>query len=92
MYQSSQSHGSTPLAMSLIADTVLNPEFLPEEIDALREAARYELREVTSKPEMILPEILHEVAYDGKGLGNTLLCPEHRIDAIDKPLMEKFME
>ncbi len=92
MYQSSHFHKGTQLAMSLIADTVLNPAFLPEELDAQREAARYELREVSAKPEMILPEILHEVAYDNKGLGNSLLCPEHRIDVISKSMMEKYMK
>ncbi|RPD82277.1 hypothetical protein L226DRAFT_607430 [Lentinus tigrinus ALCF2SS1-7] len=91
MYQSSHFHKGTELAMSLIADTVLNPAFLPEELDAQREAARYELREVCAKPEMILPEILHEVAYDSKGLGNSLLCPEDRIDVISKRMMEKYM-
>ncbi|PIL31381.1 transporter [Ganoderma sinense ZZ0214-1] len=92
MYQSSHFHQGTPLAMSLIADTVLNPAFLPEEIAAQREAARYELREVSSKPEMILPEVLHHVAYGGQSLGNPLLCPEDRIDQIDAPMMRKVME
>ncbi|TFY61553.1 hypothetical protein EVJ58_g4450 [Rhodofomes roseus] len=91
MYQSSHFHQATPLALSLIADTALQPAFLPEEIDAQREAARYEIREVTAKPEMILPEILHEVAYDQNTLGNPLLCPEHRIDLIDQPTMKGFM-
>ncbi|KAI0720073.1 Metalloenzyme, LuxS/M16 peptidase-like protein [Cerioporus squamosus] len=92
MYQSSHFHKGTQLAMSLIADTVLNPAFLPEELDAQREAARYELREVSAKPEMILPEVLHEVAYDNKGLGNSLLCPEDRIDVISKDMLEKYMK
>ena len=92
MYQSSHFNKGTELALSLIADTVCNPSFLPEELDAQREAARYEWREVSAKPEMILPEILHEVAYDGKGLGNPLLCPEDRIDVIDKPMLEGFMK
>ncbi|OBZ79274.1 Mitochondrial-processing peptidase subunit alpha [Grifola frondosa] len=92
MYQSSHFHQATPLAMSLIADTTLNPSFLPEEIDAQREAARYELREVTSKPEMILPEVLHSVAYDGKTLGNPMLCPEERIDLVDERTMRQFMQ
>ncbi|KAI0778798.1 LuxS/MPP-like metallohydrolase [Trametes elegans] len=92
MYQSSHFHQGTPLAMSLIADTVLEPAFLPEELEAQREAARYEIREVTSKPEMILPEILHHVAYDGKTLGNPLLCPEERIDLIDGQALRDFME
>ncbi|KAI0368833.1 LuxS/MPP-like metallohydrolase [Pilatotrama ljubarskyi] len=92
MYQSSHSHQGTPLALSLIADTVLQPAFLPEELEAQREAARYELREVSSKPEMILPEILHHVAYDGKTLGNPLLCPDDRIDLIDEHLLRSFMK
>ncbi|KAH9849245.1 LuxS/MPP-like metallohydrolase [Lenzites betulinus] len=92
MYQSSHFHQGTPLALSLIADTVLQPAFLPEELEAQQEAARYEIREVTSKPEMILPEILHHVAYDGKSLGNPLLCPEERIDQIDGDALKDFMK
>ncbi|KAH8102419.1 Metalloenzyme, LuxS/M16 peptidase-like protein [Cristinia sonorae] len=92
MYQSSHFHQATPLAMSLIADTVSNAAFLPEEIAAQRDAARYEIREVSAKPEMILPEVLHEVAFDGKGLGNPLLCPEDRIDVVDEPIMRSFMK
>lgn len=91
MYQSSHFHQATPLAMSLISDTVCNPAFLPEEIDAQREAARYEIREVKAKPEMILPETLHEVAYDLKTLGNPLLCPEERVDLIDEKTLRGFM-
>ncbi|KAA1468123.1 mitochondrial processing peptidase [Dentipellis sp. KUC8613] len=92
MYQSSHFHKATPLAMSLIADTVLNASYLPEELEAQRDAARYEIREISAKPDMILPEFLHEVAYNGEGLGNPLLCPEHRIDAITEPLMRSFVK
>jgi mitochondrial-processing peptidase subunit alpha len=86
-YQSSHFHRSTPLAVSLIADTVLNPSFLPNAISAQKDAARYEIREISAKPEMILPEVLHLVAYGGKTLGNPLLCPEDRIDLIDEHLL-----
>ena len=92
MYQSSHFHSATPHAMSLIADTVRNPAFLAEELDAQREAARYEIREVSAKPEMILPEVLHNVAYDNKDLGNPLLCPPERIDMVDEALMREFMK
>ncbi|CAL1694437.1 unnamed protein product [Somion occarium] len=91
MYQSSHFHRGTPLALDLISDTVQNPAFLQEEIEAQRDAARYEIREVMSKPEMYLPEVLHEVAYDNKTLGNPLLCPEDRIDLMDEPTMRGFM-
>lgn len=92
MYQSSHSHKATPLALSLISETVQNASFLPEELDAQRAAAEYEIRELRAKPEIILPEILHHIAYDGKGLGNPLLCPEDRIHLIDASLMRHFME
>lgn len=89
MYQSSHFHQATPLAMSLIAETASDPSFLAEEIDAQREAARYEIREVNAKPEMMLPEVLHDVAYNGQTLGNPLMCPEERIDLITSDLLRK---
>ncbi|KAF9041802.1 mitochondrial processing peptidase [Hymenopellis radicata] len=92
MYQSSHFHKGTPLALSLIADTVLNPTFLPEELEAQRDATRYEIRELSAKPDMILPEVLHSVAYGNQGLGNSLLCPEHRIDAIDSNTLRRAMK
>ncbi|KAI0323006.1 LuxS/MPP-like metallohydrolase [Amylostereum chailletii] len=91
MYQSSHFHQATPLALSLISDTVQHAAFLSEELEMQRDAARYEIREIRAKPELILPEILHEVAYGGQGLGNPVLCPEHQIDVIDEPLMRDFM-
>ncbi|KAF8630982.1 hypothetical protein AX15_002692 [Amanita polypyramis BW_CC] len=91
MYQSSQFHHATPNVLSLIADTVLNPAFKKEEIDVEREAAYYELREMSAKPDMLLPEILHSVAYGQKGLGNPLACPEDRIPVIDEQLLRTAM-
>ncbi len=92
MYQSSHFHRATPLAISLISETVQKASFLPEELEAQRAAAEYEIRELRAKPEVILPKILHHIAYDGKGLGNPLLCPEDRIHLIDASLMRHFME
>jgi len=92
MYQSSHFHKATPLALSLISETVQNASLLPEELEAQRAAAEYEIRELNAKPEVILPEILHHIAYDGKGLGNPLLCPEDHIHLIDASLMRQFME
>lgn len=91
MYQSSHFHKGTPLALSLIADTIQNPTFLPEEIAAQQDAAAYEIREITAKPEMILPEILHNVAYGKGGLGNPLLCPEEQVSAMNEALLRDTM-
>jgi mitochondrial-processing peptidase subunit alpha len=91
MYQSSHFHSATPLTLSLISDTVQNASFLPEEIEAQREAARYEIREINAKPDMILPELLHQVAYGDETLGNPLLCPEERIDSIDGQILRSCL-
>lgn len=90
MYQSCNFTQSTPLAMSLIADTVLNPLYLPEELAVQREAARYEIRELQEKPDVIIPEVFHEVAYGGRTLGNPLLCPPERLDLVDADIMRAF--
>jgi processing peptidase subunit alpha len=92
MYQSSHFHAATPLALSLISDTVLNGSFLPEKINAQKDAARYEIREVSAKPDMILPEVLHDVAYSGRTLGNPLLCPEDRIYVIDEGVLRRCLQ
>lgn len=92
MYQSSHFHSGTPLALSLIADTALNAAFLPDEIDAQRDAASYEVREINAKPEMIIPEVLHAVAYGGQTLGNPLLCPEPQIESMNEGVLRRCMK
>lgn len=92
MYQSFHSHSGTPLALSLIADTVLNPSFHSEEIEAQRDAAFYEGREIQNKPDMFLPEVLHSVAYGEKGLGNPLLCPENRVPLVDEHTLRTALD
>jgi len=87
MYQSSHFHNGTPLAVSILADTILNPLFPPEELATQREAARYEVRELNSKPESMLPEALHYMAYQGNTLGNPALCPDERIDSINGDML-----
>lgn len=91
MYQSSHFMSATPLAISLLADAIRRPLFLPEEVDAQRDAAAYEIREINAKPEMVLPEILHQVAYQNNTLGNPLLCPEDRLPYIDRELLKNYV-
>ena len=92
MYQSSHAHKGTPLALSLIADTVLSPSFKQEELDAQRDAAAYELREMNSKPDMFLPEVIHNIAYNDRGLGNPMICPEDRLDGMNEGLLRHALQ
>lgn len=91
MYQSTVFPESLPLAMSLISSTILNPQLLPTEIEAQRDAAAYEVREIWQKPELILPEILHSVAFKDNTLGMPLLCPESQLDVLGEKEVRGFM-
>ncbi|BGP30857.1 Mitochondrial-processing peptidase subunit alpha [Rhodotorula toruloides] len=81
-YQASTYTHALPAALDILADTVLNPRIQAEELETQREAALWEVGEVKNKPESILPELLHETAFQGNTLGNPLLCPEEHLEAM----------
>lgn len=90
MYQASSYTHCLPQVVSLLSDTVLNPVITDEEIDLQRESVQYELAEINNKPEMILPEILYEVAFQGNTLGHPLLIPEDRLAKIDAECIKSY--
>lgn len=92
MYQSTTYTHSLPSVLSILSDTVLNPLITAEELDAQRDAALWEIGEIKNKPEMILPEILHEVAFQGNTLGNPLLCPEERLETMTRDTIREFLD
>ncbi|EPQ30460.1 uncharacterized protein PFL1_01986 [Pseudozyma flocculosa PF-1] len=92
MYQSSVFNKDVPAVLSILADTILNPLLSPQELDVQREAAAYEISEIWNKPEMILPELLHTVAYSGNTLGNPLLCPIESLEAMTADNLRNFMK
>ncbi|UZJ55491.1 hypothetical protein CBS101457_004811 [Exobasidium rhododendri] len=90
MYQASMFNQDIQAWMSVFADTILNAKFDGEEMGQVREDVAWEVQNLKSKPEAILPEILHEVAYKGNTLGNPLLCPEASIPLITTDLLRDF--
>ncbi|GAA6027782.1 hypothetical protein JCM8097_001715 [Rhodosporidiobolus ruineniae] len=91
LYQATTYTESLPSVLSILSDTVLNPSVLPEELDIQRDAALWEVGEIKTKPEMILPELLHETAFQGNTLGNPLLCPEERLETMTPEVIKDFM-
>ncbi|KLT41502.1 hypothetical protein CC85DRAFT_119899 [Cutaneotrichosporon oleaginosum] len=91
MYQSTVFPQSLDLAMSLLSSTILHPLLLPEELEAQKAAAAYEIREIWAKPELILPEILHTVAFKDNTLGMPLLCPESQLEVLGEAEIRGFM-
>jgi processing peptidase subunit alpha len=78
--------------MSLISSTILQPKLTPLELETQKDAAAYEVREIWQKPELILPEILHSVAFKDNTLGMPLLCPESQLDVLGEKEVRGFMK
>ncbi|GAA6009537.1 hypothetical protein JCM11491_003594 [Sporobolomyces phaffii] len=91
MYQASTYTHSLPNVLSILSDTVLNPLITSEELEIQREAALWEVGEIKNKPEMILPELLHETAYRDNTLGNPLLCPEDRLESMTTDTIRDYL-
>jgi processing peptidase subunit alpha len=90
MYQSATFNSAVPTTVALLAETIRNPLITEEEVGQQLETAAYEVGEIWSKPELILPELVHMAAYKGNTLGNPLLCPVERLAEIDKSVVESY--
>ncbi|KAB5558622.1 peptidase M16 inactive domain-containing protein [Coniochaeta sp. 2T2.1] len=92
MYQAATFNSAIPTTVELLAETVRNPKITDEEIAQQLETARYEVKEIWSKPELILPELVHMAAFKDNTLGNPLLCPEDRLDVINKDVIGAYRD
>lgn len=92
MYQSATFNSAVPTTVELLAETIRNPLITEEEVDQQLETAAYEIGEIWSKPELILPELVHMAAFKDNTLGNPLLCPKERLSEIDKSVVEAYRQ
>ncbi|KAI9796997.1 MAG: hypothetical protein M1825_006276 [Sarcosagium campestre] len=92
MYQSATFNAAVPTTVELLADTIRNPLVTEEEVQEQLQTAEYEIGEIWSKPELILPELVHTAAYKDNTLGNPLLCPQERLGEIDRLVIQRYRE
>lgn len=92
MYQSASFNSTVPTTLGLLAETIRNPLITEEEVQQQLETAEYEIGEIWSKPELILPELVHTAGYKDNTLGNPLLCPRERLDQINKGVVQKYRD
>ncbi len=90
MYQSASFNSSVPSTLGLLAETIRYPMITDSEVQQQLETAEYEIGEIWSKPELILPELVNMVAYKDNTLGNPLLCPQERLQFINKNVIGKY--
>ncbi|KAL1302920.1 hypothetical protein AAFC00_003242 [Neodothiora populina] len=90
MYQAATFNSAVPTTIGLLAETIRDARITDEEVDRQLETAEYEIGEIWSKPELILPELVHMAAYKDNTLGNPLLCPAERLPHIDRRTIEAY--
>ena len=90
MYQSASFNSAVPTTLGLLAETIRDPLITEFEVEQQLETAEYEIREIWSKPDLILPELVNVAAYRGNTLGNPLLCPRERLPYINKAVVDKY--
>lgn len=90
MYQSATFNSAVPTTVGLLAETIRDPQITDEEVAQQLDTAAYEINEIWSKPDLIIPELLHMAAYKDNTLGNPLLCPRERLSHINRGLIEKY--
>lgn len=90
MYQAAVFNKDVPSMMGILAETIRDPLITEEEVVQQLDTAAYEIQEIWAKPELILPELLHMTAYRDNTLGNPLLCPEDRLDKIQRETILEY--
>lgn len=92
MYQSASFNSTVPTTLGLLAETIRDPLITDIEVQQQLETAEYEIREIWSKPELILPELVNVAAYKDNTLGNPLLCPQERLQFIDRNVVNRYRD
>jgi processing peptidase subunit alpha len=90
MYQSATFNSAVETTVGLLAETIRDPLITEDEVQQQLETADYEIGEIWSKPELILPELVHMAAYKDNTLGNPLLCPKERLPHINRDVVEAY--
>ncbi|OAL05228.1 hypothetical protein IQ06DRAFT_289462 [Phaeosphaeriaceae sp. SRC1lsM3a] len=90
MYQSATFNSSVATTVALLAETIRDPLVTEDEVQQQLETADYEIGEIWSKPQLILPELVHMAAYKDNTLGNPLLCPKERLPFINRNVVEAY--
>jgi processing peptidase subunit alpha len=90
MYQAAVFKQDIPHVVDLLADVIRSPRLTEQELEEQRETVPYELNEIWSKPDLILPELFHQAAYQGNTLGNPLLCAPERLESMSVHTLDTY--
>lgn len=80
-----------PRALNILADMLTAPKLEEAAIERERSVILREMEEVNQQQEEVIFDLLHETAYQGSGLGRTILGPEANIRAIGRRDLEAYI-
>jgi mitochondrial-processing peptidase subunit beta len=81
-----------PQAMDILSDILQNSLLDPNAIDRERDVILREMQEVNKQQEEVIFDRLHETAYQGTGLGRTILGPEENIRSLQRSDLENYIK
>ena len=81
-------------AVKIIAEAILRPKILDEEVKLARQAVAFELEDLSMKPdqELILVDLIHASAYRSNTLGLPKLCPVDNLDLINRDILFNYIK
>jgi processing peptidase subunit beta len=80
-----------PRALNILADMLTSPKLDEKAIERERGVILREMEEVNQQQEEVIFDLLHETAFQGSGLGRTILGPEENIKAISRKDLESYI-
>ncbi|KAL7538477.1 hypothetical protein ACHAXR_008571 [Thalassiosira sp. AJA248-18] len=81
-----------PRAMDILADILLRSKLDPVAIDRERDVILREMKEVNKQNEELVLDHLHGTAFQGSGLGRTILGPEANILSLTRDDLREYIE
>lgn len=81
-----------PRAMDILADILLNSKLSPDAVRRERDVILREMREVNKQAEELVLDHLHATAFEGSGLGRTILGPEENIRTLTRGDLKEYID
>jgi processing peptidase subunit beta len=79
-------------AVDILADILLNSRLNPGSTLRERDVILREMNEVNRHEEELVLYHLHTTAFDGLGLGKTILGPEENIPRLSRDNLQEYMD
>lgn len=81
-----------PRAMDILADILLRSRLDPRAVDRERDVILREMKEVNKQNEELVLDHLHGTAFQGSGLGRTILGPECNIRSLSRDDLRMYID